>query len=559
MQNTLIALVVVFLCLFAAGLIVYAVFFAIHKRYFHKEMQAIKKYNSLISGLIGINIYKIQVLANNDIGDKLALKKYITVYQKLKNNSSMIKANINVADVELNAFNLKIAKNYLERIDNDLDKSLEDLNVLQDGYARYTQYGQTIGNAFQNYLDIYEKLEDFYVNKLEHHKKFKRTNDLFASIKKTFTLIPDLSIEFDYKKTVDTILDLARKLKTLANAILLIFRFQLIDVYLKTTKEYNEKMISKHFDEIDRSDLQSLQNLLTLFAHAYEHFNEHYKLLELGKAKDFAAQAIDAINQVNQFTYIHIKTPALIALSIGEIKEQTDNIIINKNEIVKSIRDLKQYFVLEPELLKNFDTIESDVHFIATLNSVANSINYKTHTEKVQAIKELDKIGEQIVKRKVEIVNSINNINDALGHVVKTVTDLNDLHVYFLQLLSVIKQFIANGQERGDMESLVRKNLVQIEEYLKQIVTNDKPDFNAIAYQISSIIEDSQQIYKKLTTTVILKEYASRLFTYVNRYKKFKQLDASFAEATKLYHSKKYAQCIDKLLSIVRSAKKIKN
>ena len=558
MQNTLIALVVVFLGLFTAGLIVYAVFFAIHKKYFHKEIQVIKKYNSLISGLNGINIYKIQVLANNDIGDKLQLKKYITVYKKLKDNSIALRSNINIADVELNAFNLKIAKNYLFKIDNDLSKALEDLSKLKDGYDRYTQYGQAIGNAFQNYLDIYEAIDNFYHGKLEHTKNFKRINDLFASIKKTFTMIPELSIEFDYKKTVDTVLDLGRKLKTLANAILMIFKFQIIDIYLKTSKSYNEKMISRHFDEIARSDLQSLQNLLTLFAHAYEHFNQHYRNLELGKAKDFAVQAIEAINQINQFTYIHIKTPALIAVSISEIKEQTDNIILNKNEIVKSIRELKQYFVLEPELTSCFDTIEKDVSVITVLNNAANSVNYKTHTEKVRAIKELDSIAEQIVKRKTEIVHCIDNINDSLSHVIKTITDLNDLHVYFLQLLSVIKQFVPNGQERSDMESVIKKNITQIEEYLKQIVTNEKPDFNTIAYQISSIIEESQQIYKKMTTTVILKEYASKLFVYVNRYKENKQLADGFAKANKAYQSKNYSQCIDELIKIAKSAKKMK-
>lgn len=558
MQETLIALVVVFLCLFTAGLIVYAVFFAIHKRYFHKEIQVIKKYNSLINGLNGINIYKIQVLANNDIGDKLALKKYITVYKRLKDNSATVRANINIADVELNAFNLKIAKNYLSKIDSDLNRALEDLGNLKNGYDRYTQYGQAIGNAFQNYLEIYEALDNFYENKLVYRKNFKKINDLFASIKKTFTMIPELSIEFDYKKTVETVLDLGRKLKTLANAILLVYRFQVIDTYLKTSKDYNDKMISRHFDEIDRSDLQALQNLMTLFAHAYENFHQHYKTLELGKAKQFVTQAIDAINQVNKFTYIHIKTPALIAVSIGEIKEQTDNILLNKNEIIKSIRDLKQYFVLEPELTSCFDTIEKDVSFISVLNNAANSVNYKTHTEKVRAIKELDSIAEQIVKRKSEIISCIDNINDALSHVIKTITDLNDLYVYFWQLLSVIKQFIPNGQERSDMEALINKNIHQIEDYLKQIVTDEKPDFNAIAYQISSIIEESQQIYKKMTTTIVLKEYASKLFVYANRYQDLKQLNEGFAKAKKSFNSKNYSQCIDELLKVVKSAKKIK-
>ena len=65
------ALVIIFICLLCAGLIVYTVFFAIHKNYFRKQINLVKKFNELINGLNGINIYKIQVLATNDLDEKL--------------------------------------------------------------------------------------------------------------------------------------------------------------------------------------------------------------------------------------------------------------------------------------------------------------------------------------------------------------------------------------------------------------------------------------------------------------------------------------------------------
>ncbi|MCQ3915102.1 MAG: hypothetical protein MJ201_05175 [Mycoplasmoidaceae bacterium] len=105
---------------------------------------------------------------------------------------------------------------------------------------------------------------------------------------------------------------------------------------------------------------------------------------------------------------------------------------------------------------------------------------------------------------------------------------------------------------------LIKNSLSQIEEYSKQIVTNDNPDFDNIAYQVSSIVEQSQQIYKRMTTTLVLKTYATKLFVYVNRYKKNKSLTSKFDMANKLFKSKEYGQCIDQLLEISKEAKKNK-
>lgn len=553
------ALLVVFICLFAAGVIVYAVFFAIHKKNFAKLVNVIKKFNDLINGLNGINIFKIQVLANNDIGNKLELNKYTSIYHKLKQNSSVIRNNIATAEVELNAFNLQVAKRYIASIDHDLTEALTSLKQLKEAYTNYTSYGSTIESMFQNYLEIYEHLAYFYEKKLNYTDSFKRVNDLFDSIKKTFISLPKLSIEFDYKKTIDTVVDLGSKLGTLADAVLLILRFQLVDLYLQTTKDYNEKIISKHFDEIARSDLQTLQNLQTLFAHAYMHFNQHYRGLELGKAQAFAVQALDALRQINQFTYIHVNTPTYIALSINEIKEQSDKIIANKNDIINSITDLKQYFVLEPQISACFDTITRDVKHIAALNEAANHVNYQTHNEKIKAVEILDNIGNQIVARKLEIINAIDTIDDMLAKVIKTVTDLNDLYIYFWQLLSAIEQFAPANSETDDMKQLIKTSLKQIDGYSTQIISQEKPDFDKIAYEICSIVEQSQQMYKRMSTTIVLKSYASKLFVYANRYKQIKELHDDFAKASNAFNTKNYGQCIDILLKIVRTAKKYKN
>lgn len=557
-ETVLTALVMAFICLFIAGLLIYTVFFAIHKSYFRKEINLVKKYNKLINDLSAINIFKIQVLASNDIGNKLDLNKYIDIYKKLKTNSSIIKGNIMVAEGELNAFNLKVAKKYIRTIDKDLQKALKDLEALQEAYNHYTQYGDAIEVTFQNYLEIYEALASFYETKLDYFVDFKQINDLFKTIRKTFESIPKLSIEFEYKKTVDTILDLGRKLKTLAKAISLVFRFQIVDTYLQTTKANNEQILSKSYEQIDSSDLQALHNLLTLFNHSYKQFNKHYKSLELGQAKSFAIQAINALNQINRFTYIHLNTPQWIDLSIGEIKDQTDQILANKQDIINSIRDLKQYFVLEPQIIKHFDTIEADVDSITSLNETASHVNYKTHTEKVRAVKDLEGIASKIVNRKTEIVESINAINDMLGKVIKTVTDLNDFYIYFWQLLSLAKQIAPTGVESQRIQEIIENNLKQIEKYSSQIVNEEKPDFDAIAYELSAIVEQSQQIYKQMTTSLVLKTYASKLFVYANRYKKIKELKSDFDEANKFFTSKNYNQCIDKLLQIVRSAKRYK-
>ncbi|MBQ0045734.1 MAG: hypothetical protein KBS35_02495 [Mycoplasma sp.] len=557
-EAVIIALLIIFICIFAAGLGVYTVFFSIHKSYFRQQLNIIKKYNKLINGLSGINIYKIRVLSKNDLGNKLDLNRYIDIYKKLKANSVVLKENISVSEAELNAFNLKIAKKYIKTIDRDLNKALADLNELQEAYVNYTQYGSTIETAFQNYLEIYETLANFYEKKLTYFTDFTKINSLFMSIRKTLISIPQYSNKFDYKQTVDTILDLGRKLKTLANAIMLVFRFQIIDTYLLTTKEYNDKLVKKHYDEIATADLQSLQNLVTLFSHTYRHFHHHYRSLELGKARTFAIQAISALNQINQFTYVHINTPTLIDLSIGEIKEQADKILLNRNDIINSMNDLKQYFVLEPKVIESFDLIERDVNLISKLNAEANRVNYKTHTEKIRAIQDLDVIANKIVNKKGEIIVAINKIDDILYKIIKTVTDLSDLSIYFWQLLAVTKKLIPPGDDRNEIQKLITGNIKQLDDYSKQVVSDENPDFDNIAYEISTIVEQSQQIYKQMTTTIVLKAYASKILMYANRYKTMKALKDDFIDANKAFRAKRYSDCIDKSLAIIKTAKKRK-
>ncbi len=557
-ESVLIAILIVFISFLCAGLIIFTVFFAIHKVYFRKEIKLINKYNQLVNGLGGINIFRIQVLANNDLGKKLDLNKYISLHKKLKDNLPVIKANIAVAELELNAFNLKVSSKYLKSIDSDLTKALKDLEVLKKAYEHYTQYGEAIESTFQNYLSIFERLQDFY-NKLKYSTDFSKINDLIFSIKKTFVSLPGLSIKFDYKRTVETILDLGNKLKQLAKAIMLVFKFQVVDTYLLTTKQYNEKIIKEHNGEIARADLQTLQNLLTVFVHSYSHFIKYYRSLQLGQAQNYAVQAINAINQINQFTYIHIKTPTLISYSINEIKEQTDKIIANKEDIVNSMRDLKQYFVLEPKIIECFDVIEKDINYISKLNNIANNINYKTHLEKISAIKDLDNIGNQIAARKDEIVTAIDHIDDVLGKIIKTVTDLNDLYIYFCQLQAIVKNVAPNGKEADAIQKIIKSCLKQLDGYSKEIVSKDNPDFDRIAYELTAIVEQSQQIYKEISTTIVLKTYASKLFVYANRYKTIKSFKDDFAKANASYKAKEYDKCIDQLLKIVKAAKRYKN
>lgn len=558
-EGLILALLITFIVICITGLIVYATFFAIHKIFFRREIKLIKKFNEIFNGLSGINIFKIQVLAKNDLGNELELDKYITIYRQLKANLTIIKNNIDIADAELNAFNLKVAKKCMDSIDRDLTKSLKEWTELKQAYTQYTSYGNSIESAFQNYLDIFESLTNFYFNKFNYIEDFTKVNDLIETIRKTFISIPRLSNEFDYKKTIDTIIDLGKKLRTLSNILITIYRFQAVDIYLKTSKEMNQKMIDECHNEIERGDLQTLHNLLTVFIHAYNNFNKAYRKLQLAEAKSFAFQAIKAINQINQFTYVHIKTPALINLGVNEIKEQTDKIIANKQDIINSMADLKQYFVLEPKVVDCFDVIEKNIGEINILNNAANNVNYKTHNEKIRAIKDLDAMGNQIVTKKEEIIQAIDYINDMLGKIIKTVTDLNDLYIYFWQLFVTVKQYMPSGPDSTSIQQLIKSNLKQLEEYSKQIVEKEKPDFDQIAYEIGAIVEQSLQIYKQMTSTVTLKTYASKLFVYANRYKKNKNLQDKFELANKEFKAKNYAICIDTLLDIIKTAKKAKN
>lgn len=557
--NIILAITIVFLVVAVAGLLVYTAFFVINKLYFRKQLKLIKKWNQIQNGINSINIFKIQVLDNHDIGNKLELKRYISMYQKLKVNLEDAKKNINTSLVELNLFNLKITKNYQNLIEQDLNKALENLDKLKTAYDHYTQYGTTVQIATQNLREIYEKLSDFFFQKVQYHENFTKISDLISATKLTFESMPKLSNEFDYKTTYGTLIDLKDKLKTLADVIPVIYRFQIVSEYLRASKNSNDKIIAAHYDEIDARDLQTLQDLLTIFNHAYKGFVSNYAKLELTKAKQFGINAINTLNQVNQFTYIHLSTPAFIAAGLNEIKEQSDRILDNKNDIINSLRELKQYFVLEPKIISNFDTIEKNINYIDVLNNAAKQVNYSTHNEKVNAISELNNIGNLIVRNKQEIVESIDLINDTLAKVIKTVTDLNDMYICFWQLLAFIKRFVPDDEENKYLTSVIESNIKQIEECSKQIVTDKQPDFDAIASNLTSIIDQGNQISQRLTSSYVIKTYASKLLIYANRYRKYNDLKTQYSEADRLFKTKQYDACIEQLLKIIKQSKKYKN
>ncbi|MCQ2748413.1 MAG: tetratricopeptide repeat protein [Mycoplasmoidaceae bacterium] len=90
-------------------------------------------------------------------------------------------------------------------------------------------------------------------------------------------------------------------------------------------------------------------------------------------------------------------------------------------------------------------------------------------------------------------------------------------------------------------------------------MTDKQPDFDAIASNITSIIDQGNQISQRLTSSYVIKTYASKLLIYANRYRKYNDLKTQYSEADRLFKTKQYDACIEQLLKIIKQSKKYKN
>ncbi len=555
MEQTLKALIITFLVLFAAGFLVFAGFFITHKVFFNKQWKLMDKYNNIRAKMYGINFFRIDVLHNNSLIPQDKYDKIKTQYETINKNLSIIYENIVVLTGEINSMNLKPANNHLAYISKQLSKTAENMKVFEVEYNKYTAYPDEISNVFQTYLDIFESLDDFYNHKIIYHKDFKMVNALFKNIARTIKAIPEFGKKFNYTKTINVLVDLHNKIESLIKILFVILRFQVVQIYLKTSMDKNNKIILANYKSIAHTDLPTLQKSINIYRTSYMGFVKSFKALDLKNAHRQIIMATKALTNINQFCFIHSQTKDLINVSLQEIKEQTNQIIANKEHILASIEAISSYFVRDNRISKWFKTITKDLNKIEKLVDESDSIDYQTHSQKIKALESLANISTEIVAKKDEINQNIANVNKELNQVISAVNDLNDLYIYFCQLLSVANKTLADNQEAKLLKSAINDNLNTISLLTNEIITNEKPDFNHITSSIVNIINQVNQIYNKVNNELVLKSYASKLIVYANRYRTIKENNDQFKLVDKSFKDKQYAKCIDQLISLINENK----
>lgn len=555
MEQTLKALIITFLVLFAAGFLVFAVFFIAHKVFFQKQWKLMDRYNHTRAKIYGINFFRIDVLHNNSLIPEDKYNKIKAQYDSINQNLNTIYENIIVLTGEINSMNLKPANSHLKYINNQLTKADQNLKVFEAEYNKYTAYPDEISNIFQTYLDIFEALDNFYNHKIIYRKDFKMVNELFRNISRIIKAIPEFGKKFNYTKTINVLIDLHNKIDSLIKILFVILRFQVVQIYLRTSMEKNNVIILANYKSIAHTDLPTLQKSINIYKTSYSGFVKSFKALDLKNAHRQIILATKALTNINQFCFIHSQTKDLINVSLQEIKEQTDQIIANKEHVLASIEAISSYFVRDNKISHWFKTITKDLNKIEKLVDESNKIDYQTHSQKIKALQSLANISSEIVVKKDEINLNINNVNKELNQIISTVNDLNDLYIYFCQLLAIANKTLADDEETKLLKAAINDNLKIINELTNQIIANDKPDFNYITSSIVNIINQINQIYTKVNNELVLKSYASKLIVYANRYRTIKENNDQFKLVDKSFKNKQYAKCIDQLIKLISENK----
>lgn len=555
MEQVVKALIIVFLALCLAGFLVFAGFFIVHKIFFKRQWKLMEKYNNLCATMYGINFFRINVLEQNGLISDEKYKKIKSQYDTINSNLKVIYENIITLTKEINSMNLKPANTHLHFIDNQLAKANNDYKAFEAEYNKYTAYPDEISNIFQTYLDIFEALDKFYYTKVIYHRDLTKVNNLFDNISRIIKAIPEIGKRFNYKKTIDILVDLHGKIESLIKVLFVIMRFQVVQIYLRTSMEKNNKIIQANYKSIAHSDLPTLQKSINIYKTSYNNFVKCFKSLDLKNAHRNIIIATKALTNINQFCFVHSQTKELINVSLEEIKAQTDQIISNKEHILASIEGISSYFVTDSKINTWFKTITRDLNSIEQLVDESNAIDYKTHSQKINALQTLANISGQIVVKKDEINDCINNVNKSLSQVIGAINDLNDLYIYYCQLLSVANAILPNNHETKLLNEAIKNNIEKIGQLTNSIITDEKPDFNHITSSTVNIINEVNQIYTKINNELILKSYSTRLIVYANRYRTIKENSDSLKQIDKLFKDKQYAKCIDQLISLINENK----
>jgi len=551
MNKVALILVIVFTVLIVLGLAAFLTIFFIQKSISKNYKKLIEDYNSLNTKINEINIYKLDVLAQNKMLNQQKFVQLKNNYQTLKDNCHTIYIDLTNMNEVVKLMNWKAAKNMSKNVAYNIETTSDQVQLFLNEYFNSTKYFNDIEDAMQISIDLFNDIKKFYYKNLLNWQSFKLVNDLINVIQDIIDQNQDLSKQHDFDEIVSIFRDLHKKIKVLWKSINTAIRLQFVDVYLLTAKENNEKLLTKSKVELVSKDKEELQKANNLYERDYSLFKKAYLEFDMSNAHKYAILAANKMAKISELCYEHASSLDLINQSLDVINEQTDKIVANQQNILDSISTLSSYFAKDAKTLDYFNQIENSVKNIETLVSSANSMKTATVNDKLTALKQLSSISSSIIACKDNIAINVDKINYTLHNIITLLTELNSLYTYHIQMLPTIKLIGNDNPVRKEFIDIIQRNIDSIQQCVDQIITSDNPNFKEISNKIVRMVDDTQQIKSKINSTVILKSYANRLMQYANRYRN-ETTAILFEKAENEYNSKKYSNCIETLLSICK-------
>jgi len=554
MNKALLISIIVIGTIAVLALAAFLVFFFIHRSYFNKLKKHIKNYDEIRAKLHNVNFYRLDVLAQNKMLNQQKFTQLKNNWDTLNENCHTIYVDLKVLDDEIRKMNFKEAKRISYRIASDIEKTQDDASIFLEEFNKSTQYSDGIEDSLQIAIDLFNDIKEFYYANVIHNQNFNAINELIARIQEIIDKNAEFATSYDFDAIVRIFIDLHSKIKILWKSINAVLKLQLVDVYLLTAKDNNNKLLIKSNIKLVYKDNEYISKANNLFEKHYEEFKKAYLGFDIVNAFKFASIAADDMAKISKFCYVNSSSLELINESIGVINEQTDSVIKNKDKILQSINSLAFYFAKDQKTLSYFNQIDSDVKLIEELYTKANNVSSLSVDDKLEALKQLQAISLSIAKCKENIGDSVSHINYTLSHIITLLTRLNELYTYYIQMLPTIKVLGNDNPVRSEFIALINNNILIIQACVREIITSDNPDFKEISSKINSMVEETQHVKEKINSTIILKSYANKLMFYANRYKKEATISL-FDKAEEEYRSKKYSQCIDTLLLICKKFK----
>ena len=542
-------LINVFFSLLVINMVVYCIIFFVYKLLFKKVKVLMKDWNKLSTLINTFNLTKLNILANNNLSLKNDINNLVLQFNNIKHELEVIFKNIEFITNIVTKISFSIAMYHIKLCKNDLQLCKKLINKCADKYNAYCQYSDTIANSLDDVIELVKKCKSFFTNNIIGSSNFPSINKLFFSISNKINNLSKLITIFDFKATVNQWFDLSTNLQQITSLILDLYKFQIVDSYLISNYKKCKSIIAKSYSSIITDDLNRFDNTTDNFEQKYNDFVHAYKQLNFDMANVFMIHAINYMNKIFQFVLIGIYANNIIKKGIDDLTLQTSSILANHDQIINSINKVVNYFPKNIQVISWLTSIKNNINDIVEIVKQSKKLIFTEFDKKIITMNTLVKHSTKIYQKKQEIVNLIDNVNTVFDRVINNIKQLNNLYLCYWQLLSMLNNFIPNGEEFYQINNLIKDNLDKVNKWFNRIIHDSNIDHQSLSLQIMDAIDIFGYLYKKIISYAIFQNYATNLMIYANRYHTTNNHN-DFEMIQKLYDQKQFIPCIDKLLSI---------